>query len=171
LGSLPAEELRLDINPGIETPGSLKDYDYILPALKRDRLSISDCKTDNIGYLPDAEHTRVVLDAGAVRKESGFSNARQTSGAPIQDRLFKPLTDAFTNAQNAPLSVDNPFAGFWAMCREFNEQGLLTPGWLDVPKKIKMTDQDKASFDDKVLGPDTLYHKRLLKHVSSMEIG
>lgn len=173
--SIKMNKAVFEIIPGIECGIPLESQDmkilrYILAAEKYDFWDWD--KPSNVGYLPVKagpfkDRVAVVLDRGAVRKDSSSSarvkefqvagelTKRSIDFRGVQEKVFAPLREAMQDAWPDSTNVIDPLKmlHFWRLCRDEvekrdrGEPALLTNKWEDSSssEEYYKTEQARAS--------------------------
>ncbi len=138
--SAPAEELRIDLNPGVLTPFYRPDYTEwskvyaeMEAELRRDGIGVTDFNGDNGGRLPapfDKHH--IFIDPGALRAltKSALEAAETLKSLESKDPqvlLFGSLKTMFQQAFSD--QPEQKLQEAWRKCIMMKAQGLLVANW------------------------------------------
>lgn len=176
LGMLHADELRMDLNPGMICPIDPRDARALSKRFRDAGILLWDEKTHNFGYRPgthnSGEKVPVLIDHASVIDLSQSVSAIQrivqaktiivneylVSNLPIKEAPtlatwkdpYEVLREGFSKSWNSdhPQSVRN----FWEMAINAKNEGLLVAGWL--------TDKMKASKYKNAFDGNTLYQRK-----------
>ncbi len=135
--TLPANEFRADLNPGVSIPFHGNDYTewydiycQMENELKDDGIKVNDINHENGGRLPlPFDDHFIFIEQGDISRlnVSVLSNQKFLKRLPDDDPqvvLFGNLKKRFCEAQN-----NNDISFSWGFCKEMKEQGVLVANW------------------------------------------
>jgi hypothetical protein len=178
---------RIDLFPGVTSPGRYCDVSYLIKALSMDGIEFRDNQNANMGYVPlkstcFPRGVPIVIDMGAYKSSTIMPNVslvrklliragvmsaplttdfRHVAGFDAQEKTFGPLKDAFEKAwphrNRAP--DQEAMDSAWTLARQMRKDGTLQLSWLDA-------DNAEHNFKNIYEG-SLLYAKRIEAHQQS----
>jgi hypothetical protein len=149
LASIDAGEAVIEICPGIHQSESKEQNEELRALLDEQNIYFWDYKFSNIGRQPIKtvrfpEGVPVVVDRLATRRLTEglkpISDALQVlkdEVAEEQRKFYEPLRHAFTEGWTNPKKMGQ----FWALCRNYVQEGKLVAGWNERQPKEAVLEQ------------------------------
>lgn len=148
IASRYTDNLRIDINPGIELGCTEDDAYSVRDLLKKDGIILGDPHGGNVGRIPMTNKI-VVIDPEQIEnqrqeqsivgriwesiKSRHFESKDIFSGTP-QDVLYAPLRNTFNAAwKSGSMFVNSEkMEQFWETAKNMKEQGMLVSAWEEA---------------------------------------
>lgn len=142
IGVMEAPKTLVEICPGV-LPAHSNDDEWIKDYVEKRGLRFWDHQQANCGRLPVVmpgfpNGVPVIIDRSGIHRPDGGVSVvprSENRGCVLQERLYRPLREAF---RVAVASQDaEKMKAFWALCRQFRQEGKLLSPWMGHDEKRK----------------------------------